>query len=290
MIGASRYTVKDLASKTNLNKRTIYRYIHSFKDCGFCVIRSGEYYSLARDKGYIKDIVQLTHFTDEEVYIFYKMLHALDENSPMKQSLKRKLEVVYNCTSFADMIEDIDLSNNINNLCDAIKYQQKVILKDYSSVSSHEVRDRIIEPFAFANGYIGVWGFDIELKQNRFFKTKRIGSVKELDQKWENEHLHEKGFQDLFHFSGHTRKMIKLKLGMTAHSIILEEYPLSEEHLTKIDDSHWLLEIGVASYKGACRFVIGLIDDIEIIDSPEFESYMYDFLRRNVNLKRLNNK
>ena len=282
MIGSSRYTVKELARKAGVNRRTVYRYIQSFRDCGFSVIKSGECYSLARDRGFIRDIVQLVHFTDEEACVFYRMLHSLDANSLMKQTLKRKLEVVYNCTSFTDMIDDLDLGNNINRLCDAISQQRKVILKDYCSVSSHNVRDRVIEPFAFMNGYIGIWGYDVQLHQNRLFKTKRIGSVEELDEPWENGHLHKQGFQDLFHFTGHEKKMIRLRLGMTAHSVILEEYPLSEDFLSQVDESHWMLEAGVASYIGVCRFVVGLMDDIEIVDSPELEEFVCSFLKKNI--------
>ena len=61
-----------------------------------------------------------------------------------------------------------------------------------------------------------------------------------------------------------------------SHNLLIEEYPLSERDLTQVDDTHWLLDTMVCNYAGVGRFVMGLIEDIEIIDSPDF----IDFLRQ----------
>jgi hypothetical protein len=42
----------------------------------------------------------------------------------------------------------------------------------------------------------------------------------------------------------------------------------------QIDDSSWLLDTKVCNYRGIGRFVMGLMDDIEIVDSPDFEGYI----------------
>ena len=82
---------------------------------------------------------------------------------------------------------------------------------------------------------------------------------------------------DIFRINGNSQYPITLKLGILSHNLLLEEYPLAEQHLTKIDDTHWLLKTNVCSYTGVGRFVIGLAQDIDIIDSPGLEKYVQDY-------------
>lgn len=70
------------------------------------------------------------------------------------------------------------------------------------------------------------------------------------------------------------RLPLKLKLGLRATSLLLEEFPLASKQLRQKSDSEWLLETEVCSYEGVGRFVLGLMGDIEIIDSPEFLQYI----------------
>lgn len=286
MLSNRKYTVVELGEKVGLNKRSIYRHIQSFRDAGFGVVRNGQYYSLARDKGFIKEIGQMISLTTEEANIFYRMLARLEERSPMKVSLIRKLENNYSCETMADMTDDTNQGRNINNLCDAIRKRHKVLLKGYKS-GAGTTGDRVIEPFAFMNSYIGVWGYDTEQHTIRAFRIKRIDDVVDLEQPWENAGIHKKGYEDVFRSAGSLRKRIRLGLGSKACNLLLEEYPLSERYLTQVSDDRWVLDIEVASYRGACRFVLGLLDDIEILDSPDFEDYIYDFLLTNLNLDRL---
>jgi hypothetical protein len=65
-----------------------------------------------------------------------------------------------------------------------------------------------------------------------------------------------------------------MKLGLRSTSLLLEEFPLASEQLWQISDNEWMLETEVCSYDGVGRFVLGLMGDIEIIDSPEFLQYI----------------
>ena len=65
-----------------------------------------------------------------------------------------------------------------------------------------------------------------------------------------------------------------MKLGLRSTSLLLEEFPLASEQLWQISDNEWMLETDVCSYDGVGRFVLGLMGDIEIIDSPEFLQYI----------------
>jgi hypothetical protein len=58
----------------------------------------------------------------------------------------------------------------------------------------------------------------------------------------------------------------------------MEEYPLSEKYISQIDDNHWLLDTKVANLQGIGRFTVGLLDDIEIIESTELKEYISNYI------------
>ena len=81
--------------------------------------------------------------------------------------------------------------------------------------------------------------------------------------------------------NGKVRKRVKLELGMLSHNLLLEEYPLAEQYLTQVGEERWLLDTEIADYAGVARFVVGLMDDVRIVDSPDLESYIADYVARN---------
>ena len=80
--------------------------------------------------------------------------------------------------------------------------------------------------------------------------------------------------------NGDKRHRIRLSLGILSHNLLLEEYPLAEEYLTQTDEEHWLLDTEVASYAGVARFVVGLMDDIRIVDTPKLEQYLAAYVAK----------
>jgi hypothetical protein len=115
---------------------------------------------------------------------------------------------------------------------------------------------------------------------NKLFKVARIGSVELLDQEWQYASQHDRGFIDVFRMTGFEQHRVCLKLGMLARNLLIEEYPLSERDITPMDDGTWLLDTQVCNYKGVGRFVMGMLDDVEIVDSPEFDAYIRTLIER----------
>ena len=94
------------------------------------------------------------------------------------------------------------------------------------------------------------------------------------EQAWEHEAKHDAGYIDIFRIASNQKMPIKLILSMRAANLLREEYPLSEQALTQQDNQTWLLQTEVCSYEGVGRFVLGLYDDIQIIESPQFQTYI----------------
>ncbi|MBQ5922661.1 MAG: WYL domain-containing protein, partial [Alistipes sp.] len=187
---------------------------------------------------------------------------------------------VYDNKILADTIVRGNNAATVHALIEAIESEQQVILHDYRSSHGGVVRDRRVEPFAFTTNYVQVWCYDTESHSCKLFKLSRITSVEILNQPWQHKADHRKGHIDIFRMNGEKRHRIRLELGMLSRNLLLEEYPLAEEHITAIDAEHWLLDTEVASYAGVGRFVVGLMDDIRIIDTPELEEYLAGYVTR----------
>lgn len=285
MTGNVNYTVNDLAERLGTTYRSIYRYIETFKDAGFVVHKlDGGVYKLGKESPYFKDISQLVHFTDEEAHIVNRLIDGLDDTNMLKQNLRKKLTSVYNCTAVANCIVKGANAQNVNHLVEAISEHRQVVLKGYASSHTGVVRDRVVEPFGFTTNYVQVWCYEPESGMNKLFKTARIGSVEILSEEWQHAEDHNRGYIDIFRMTGFELQRVKLELGMLARNLLVEEYPLAERDIKPLGDGRWLLDTEVCNYVGVGRFVMGLMDDIRIVGSPEFEAYIAENARKIVQL------
>lgn len=274
------YTVDEIAERLSMSRRTIYRYIDTFREAGFVIKKSGNHIRLDKESPHFKDISQLVHFTEEEAVILKRAIENIDDTNLLKQNLKRKLYSVYDNKILADTIVRGSNSNNVHALIEAIEEHRQVELVGYRSAHGGAVRDRHVEPFAFTTNYVQVWCYDIESGSCKLFKLSRIESVRVLDAEWQHAAEHKKAQIDIFRMNGKEPKSVKLELGILAHNLILEEFPLSENYLTQIGKDRWLLQTEVRNYAGVARFVIGLMDDIKIIDTPELEQYLANYVAK----------
>lgn len=282
MTGNVSYTVDELARKLDTSYRSIYRYIETFKDAGFAVQKvSSGVYKLSTMDSRLPDISKLVYFSEEEAYIVGKLIESLDNTNTLKQDLHRKLASIYSSTSISNFIDRKSNAETVEKLNSAVAQKRKVILKGYRSSNSGSTRDRLVEPFGMTTNFIQVWAFDLEDGRNKLFQVSRIEEVEVLDEEWAKEKEHKEGKIDIFRMHGFSTYPVKLSLGMLSKNLLVEEYPLAEKFLSK-KDGRWILETEVCGMAGIGRFVIGLADDIQILDAPKLEEYISDFVRKNL--------
>lgn len=283
MSGNTSYTIGELAKRLGITYRSVYRYIETFKDCGFVVdkVRKNVYKLGKMPKGLV-ELDKLIYFSEEEAYIVNSLINGLDTTNALKADLQRKLTAVFQCTSIADYFEDKNCAANIEMLGQAMREKKKVILKNYESGSSKQIADRLIEPYEFTTNYIDIWGYDIEKGENKIFKISRIDWVCVLDDDWTREGLHQKERTDCFRMSGNDNYHVKLELTVKAKSLMTEEYPLSGKYITK-KNGRWIFETDVCKLEGVGRFVVGLADQIKILEGPELKDYIIEFTNKYLN-------
>lgn len=272
----NRYTIEDLSEKLDSSPRTIYRYIDTFRESGFLISKNGPYFRLDKKSRYFKDISQLVHFTEEEAYILNSAIESLDPTNAIKQNLKAKLASVYDFKMLAECVVKGENARNVNSIIEAIEQKKQIVLHCYTSAHSKNVSDRVVEPLSFTTNYIQVWAYEISSEKNKLFKLSRIGSVEVLEKDWEHEASHKEGLMDIFRINSFEEIPIRLKLGLRAASLLVEEYPMGEKYLSPASDDpgHFILQTNICGYEGVGRFVLGLLDDIEILEGEGLKEFL----------------
>ena len=282
MSGNAYLTVEQLAKRLDTSTRSIYRYIDTFKTCGFAVEKIDDsIYRLISMPSGDKDLQKLVYFSEEEARVLTYLIESLDETNSLKSSLYRKLCAVCDTKSIKEYSGTSKNAANVQALGNAMKDRKTVILKDYSSSSSGTVRDRVVEPFEFTNNHIDIWAYDCEKKDVRLFKIARIGWVDILPIDWQHGDEHDKGYLDAFRMQGKTQTHVRLEMTLRARNLLCEEFPLAIPDVTE-KDGKYILDTKVSKMEGVGRFVIGLMGDIRVLDSPELVAYINDYIRINM--------
>ena len=267
-------TIDSLAKELGITPRTVYRYIDTIREAGFVVNKLyGNVYQMGKVNRGLTDFKKLIYFTDEEAYLAAKMIEGIDNNNALKRDLQRKLASVYDCTSIANYIDNPANAENIEALTEAMKKKVQVVLKGYASAHSDDMRDRLVEPFAFTPNMIDVWAYDVEKEDSRVYKVMRIHEVEVTDTDWAFADKHEIKKPDVFRMTGALKEPIVLELNTRAKSLLVEEYPLSERDLRR-EDGKWVLRTTVHSLEGVGRYVIGLAADVKVVKGKKLVEYV----------------
>ena len=271
------YSVDELMDKLEMSRRTIYRYLDTFKEAGFAVQKvgsSGTVYKLATLKSSQMDLSKIVYFSDEEAYVVNRLIDRLDDTNTMKQGLKRKLTAVYDATNIGNYVDRKSNSANIEALAEAMRGKKAVLLKDYSSSHSGTTKNYRVEPFKFNTNYIDFWAYDLAAGMNKCFKVSRIEDVVPLEEPWQCEEAHAADPTDVFRMHGGEPVHVRLQLDNTARNLLVEEFPLAEQGLTPRKDGSWNWEGDIYRLEGVGRFVLGLSDHIRVLDGEPLKAFL----------------
>ena len=267
MSGVRHYTIEELAEALDTSSRSIYRYIDTFREVGYVVTKeNGVPRLLSMDK--YEDIAELVHFTEEEAYVVDRLLDALDNGNVLKQSLKRKLAAVANSAAVVDCVVNGRVAENVHAVIGAIENKRQVKLMGYASSHSGAVRDRWVEPFEFTTDYNQIWCYDLEDGRNKLFKTSRIGTVVLLDEAWVAADRHQRGFVEVFRYSGPKIYRVAVELDVRARNFMVECFPLAELYMRKVEDELWVLETDVCGLDNVKGFVM-MTEGARLVSSEE---------------------
>lgn len=268
------YTIERLCDKVGISRRNFYYYLDFFRDSGFKVYKRANCYCIDRNSPFFNRLIERITITEEEAVLIRRLLEKAERGDFLADNLTKKLERFFDF----DIINNNELREqkvyNIGVLYDAIKLRRQVIIRGYASPHSRTTKDRLVEPFLLMNNNNEVRCYEPSSQLNKTFKVSRMQDVELLDTEWAYQKSHREMYTDVFMFSGEEQKVVSMLLGQLSYNVIREEYPLTEEYLTKSDDGRHRLDLPVCSYAGIGRFVLGLYEDIEIIGDEGFIDYI----------------
>jgi proteasome accessory factor C len=264
-------TIRQLAQRFDSSERTIYRYLGLLEEANFLIEQDfqNRYFIVTSD-----DDPSQAQFSLEETKLMRKLIQGGASDNPLKNALLKKLSLNSELDSMPRLFVKARLGRFVDQLADAIRNKKQVVLKNYHSANSNEVRDRVVEPIHFGDNYQSIMALDTQDQVCKQFKLDRIGEVVEMDKPFVFENLHKNTTTDIFSFSGDSNSWITLRLSMRAYLLLREEFPLSIPYVEKKED-HYQFYGPVASFEGIGRFVMGLIDEIQVVGTRAF----IDFLR-----------
>lgn len=177
-------------------------------------------------------------FSMEEMLLLKDLLVTLP-SSLLKQSILSKLFYESELKNIAENFFQNVREGIVQKLSKAIEQKKQAILKNYHSIASQSVKDRLVEPICFTHNFTQIRAYEIEKQEVRNFSIRRIGVVEITDQP--HSYQGELYPTDAFGFSDKEEFFIVLELSEKAYLLLREEFPLTEPALKK-EQKHLLFQ------------------------------------------------
>lgn len=261
-----------MANFLECTERTTYRYLDLLKQLGFDIQKD------EHNKFFIVSDKQLEDFfTKEEAVYLIEMIKTVGKENNLQQSVLKKIYLKSEVSHQANSLFKAHLSKLVEKLNYGIANHKKVHLKQYHSVNSNKISDRLVEPFQFTENYNAICAFEIATKQNKYFNLERIIDVEVLDEPQENQEQHQLEKTDVFGFTERNGQKFEVELqsSLRAYILLKEADSSLEKYITKIENSDlYLLKVSVNNPKPIISLIRGFKDEIKIIGSKAFITYL----------------
>ncbi len=270
VLKSGHWTIRQLAERFDTSERTIYRYINLLEEVDFLIEKDfdNRYFIVTSD-----DDPTQTQFSVEETKLIKKLIQAGAADNPLKNLLLKKLSLNSELDSVPRLFVKARIGKFVDELAQAVRDKKQVVLKNYHSANSNEIRDRLVEPIHFGDNYLSIIALDTNDKVCKQFKLDRVGEIVTMDKPFQFESLHQKNQSDIFGFTGDASTWVSLRLNLRAYLLMREEFPLSVPYLEK-QENDYLFHGPVTSFDGVGRFVLGLMDEITVTGPDTFKAYL----------------
>ena len=265
-------SVRFIANMLECTERTTYRYLDLLKQLGFDIQKD------EHNKFFIvSDKQSEEFFTKEEAGYLIQMVKTAGKENKLQEAVLKKIYLKSEVSHQANSLFKAHLSKLVEKLNIGIANHKKVLLKQYHSVNSNKISDRVVEPFQFTENYNAICAFEIASKQNKYFNLERIIDVEVLEVTQENQEQHQVEKTDVFGFTERNGEkfVVELQLSLRAYILFKEANSGLEKFITKIENSDlYLLKVKVNNPKPIISLIRGFKDELEIKGSKAFIEYL----------------
>ena len=270
----SKYNKQSIIEDFDITDRKFDRYIHELRDLGFEIPRAKEGYYWIDRKLSRTELADLVYINDEELTILAQAIEVIDEGNALKSELRRKMRALLDPSLITNSILHPERAKIVKNIGIAIEKQQQIIIHQYRSSNSREIRDRKVEPISLSSNFQMLCAFDIEDRIPKHYKISRMESISILEKPFQYTEQHTNLKSDAFRMSGITSHNICFQMTLTAYNLLKEEYPMSGAHTRKISDGLWEFSGPVYSNQGVGRFIMSLPGHIRVIEDKTLKAHI----------------
>ncbi|MFM7327554.1 MAG: helix-turn-helix transcriptional regulator [Bacteroidota bacterium] len=263
-------SIRFVAGLLNSTDRTVYRYFDLLKAVGFDLQTDDhKRYFIAGMGGDMDGAV----FTNEEAVLVKKLLLTGARHNKLRDSILKKLSVRSEVSVQAELLVNARAGTLVEILSGAMASGKQVILRKYHSANSDAISDRLVEPVRFTADYHAVCAYEPASGRNKMFNIERITAVTLTRKPFQFRDRHQWEAADAFGFTAQDSTPVKidLLLGVKASVMLKEEYPQVSPFLHREGRSNrFRLTMTVNNPRPVIRFVLGMLDNVEVVGSAEF--------------------
>lgn len=246
----------------NTSERSAYRYVNLLQNVGFQIMVD----KLHRYRIQDNELLSPANFNREELNFLNELLLSTGQKQPIAQTILHKLNLNSDLELTNQDIYNAKIAQHISSINRAISKNLQITLKQYQSINSQNISDRLVEPIKFTENFRSLCAFEPDTETNKYFNIERIGDVVLSDQPQMYEEQHQFSKPDVFGFSkSEETYAVKLKLSLKAKLLLNEEYPYTKAFVKATKDGRFLFETVIYNQKPLKRFYKGLQNDIEIL-------------------------
>lgn len=272
--------VHRLAELLETDERTIYRYFKLLEALGFVVVKEFSKYKIQERPEYLPGTSTYSTFSSEENQWLKGLIESQGKGNLLKDSILQKLQLKSEVKQGSEHLFKAHLGRQVDLIGQAMTLKRRVWLKEYYSLSSDSVSDRLVEPVGFGSDYEHIHAFEVESKSMKMFKIERIGEVVISSEPWQFESKHELPAQALFGFTGKGKYPVKLKLSKKAFQLMQEEHPNARPFMQIKNRNHYYFQGEIPHLPGLARFILGLPGEVKVEEGEEMKAYLKEQLEK----------
>jgi predicted DNA-binding transcriptional regulator YafY len=274
--------VHRLAELLETDERTIYRYFKLLEALGFVVIKEFNKYKINERPEYLPATSTFGSFSQEENLWLKGLIESQGKTNLLRDSLLQKLQLKSEVKQGTEQLFKANFGRFVDLIGQGISGKKQIWLKDYYSLSSDTVSDRLVEPVGFSTDYENIHAFELESKSMKVFKIERVGEVVIGSENWKHETKHELPGQALFGYTGKNKFHVKLKLSKKAFQLMGEEHPNALPFMSIKNRNQYYFIGEVAQLPGLARFILGLPGEVKLEEGEEMKAYLKEQLAKGV--------
>lgn len=295
------YTKKELARKVGVHEDTVKSDIEVIRGVGYDL----EYdkrtyrYGFEQDRPF-EELKDLLSFSDDEQLLLMHALRQMEERSEAARQLSERLSAIFDrqarpdggYTQAQEPAADYHVRpqqltrpylTKFQILTQAKEDKRQVILVDYRSSNSNEVRDRLVEPFYVKIEDDTLQAYDVEKRKLRHFLLSRVRRIRVTDEPWACEAEHQRLETDPFRIVNNDQVFVHLQLEVRAYNELVERYPLTKAYIQEdgVRPGIYHFECMVnKDFIGLTHFLLGFHDKVEIIAPAKLKAHLKAEIRK----------